>query len=65
MAPFVGEVIGGWLTYELTLAGCFGMFHLLKEDGQEFGYFGLIGLYFLFGTSYTLLSEKIRQPRQE
>lgn len=41
------------------------MFHLLREDGQEFGYFGLIGLYFLFGTSYTLLREKYKEAKEE
>ena len=30
MMPFVGEIIGGWLTHELIIAGCSAMFHLLR-----------------------------------
>jgi alpha-1,3-glucosyltransferase len=65
MMPLVAEVVGGWLTHELILAGCFGLFHLLREDGQEFGYFGIVGLYFIFSTSYTILREKVQETEAD
>ena len=63
MMPLVAEVLGGWLAFELTIAGTVGMFHLLKEDGQLWGYFGLMGLYFLFGFSYYILRNKMQEKR--
>ena len=53
--PFVGEIIGGWLAHEVIVAGCAGMFYLLKEDGQLWGYFGLGIIYILISGSYTML----------
>jgi alpha-1,3-glucosyltransferase len=58
MMPFVGETIGGWLSFEMVVAGCAGMFHLLKEDNQEFGYFGVMVVYVLIGIAYTRLRAK-------
>ena len=42
-----------------------GMFHLLKEDRQLFGYFGIMGLYFLFGVSYYMLRNRVEGESKE
>lgn len=59
MMPFAGEVLGGWLTHDFIVAGCSGLFYLLKEDQQLFGYFGAMIIYLLFNTSYMALREQV------
>ena len=65
MMPLVGEVMGGWLAFEMVVAGTVGLFHLLREDNQIFGYFGMMGLYILFGLSYYALRGGVESDHKE
>ncbi len=42
-----------------------GMFHLLKEDGQQLGYFAVMGLFLIISHSYVSLREELPRERQE
>lgn len=42
-----------------------GMFHLLKEDGQQLGYFALLTIYCLFHYSYVTLREELPPKYEE
>ena len=55
MMPMAGEIIGGWVCFDVIVAGTCAMFHLLKEDQQCFGYFGIVVLYVLVYVSYITL----------
>jgi hypothetical protein len=41
------------------------MFHLLKEDHQQLGYFALITLYYIFHHSYVKLKEELPQHYEQ
>lgn len=41
------------------------MFHLLKEDGQQLGYFAVMGLFLIISHSYVSLREELPRERQE
>jgi hypothetical protein len=59
MTPFLAEYYGTQIVVDLIIAGCAGMFHLLKEDHQQIGYFILLSLYFMFSYEYIQITEKI------
>ena len=65
MMPLVGEVMGGWLAFEMVVAGTVGLFHLLREDHQIFGYYGMMGLYILFGVGYHTLRSGVEADNKE
>lgn len=41
------------------------MFHLLKEDGQQLGYFAVMTLFLMFSNSYVSLREELPRAREE
>lgn len=41
------------------------MFHLLKEDGQQLGYFAIMTLFLMISSSYVSLREQLPRERTE
>lgn len=52
LIPFTSQFIGGSLVIDLVVGGCAGMYHLLKEDGQQMQYFVLMFVYIIFATAF-------------
>ena len=58
LIPFVSQYIGGKIVIDLVVGGCVGMYHLLVEDGQVLGYYVMVLLYVVIGSSYYHAEEK-------
>lgn len=37
---------------DLIIGGCVGMYHLLKEDGQQMEYYVMMVVFIVFGNMY-------------
>ena len=52
MVPLASRYIGGKLCWDLIVAGCVGMYHLLAEDGQRISYIVCVSFYIFISHEY-------------